>query len=121
MTCDPVSLSALILHQTRDTKVTTKNYNKVFVLHNPPASSNKSVNWRWQVYPKHLNYLKVYNFLESNKIYCLLGRSLVNPGRNLRNSTDTYHAPTSLKNQHGLPTIAIETEVSLKGNQQTSK
>lgn len=79
MTCDPVSPPALISHHTRDTKVTTKNYNKLFVLQTPPASSNSSVNWR-QVYPKHLDYLKVYNFLQSNKIYCVLARSLVNPG-----------------------------------------
>lgn len=97
MTWNRVSPPALISHQTGDTEVTTKNYNKFFVLQNPPAPSNNSVNWRWQIYPKRLNYLKVYNFLQGIKIYCLLASS-VNPVQNLRNSTDIYLSPTSLQN-----------------------
>lgn len=80
MTRDPVSPCAIISHQTRDTKGTTKNYNKLFVLQNPPTSSNNSVNRRLQVFPKRLKYFKVYNFLQSIKIHRLLARGLVNPG-----------------------------------------
>lgn len=79
------------------------------------------VNWRWQVFPKHLKYLKVYNFLQSNKIHCLLVRSLVNPGWKFKKFYWHLPFPYFSKEQHALPAIAIETEVSLRRNKQTSK